>query len=153
MSEQLQRQVLVLPAYDRRHPVADKDGGIHSADLVFLVKGEHGAVDLVIHTGWFLPHVRAELEKKPGTSFMFDTAPASIGVHSLRPRPDWQSEALDFNPRGICSYLQRPCIAFEQFLASKDYFDVLVGQGSEALWLKLEERYRLYLEVQEAPAT
>jgi hypothetical protein len=57
----LERITEFAPAFDKRDPDPKKNYGIHGVDLRMVLKGEEGAVQFVLFTGWMLPHVAKEL--------------------------------------------------------------------------------------------
>ncbi len=57
MSE-LERIVEMTPAYDH----TDKRGGVHGVNLGMTVRGDKGAVRLVITTNWMLPQVQKRMD-------------------------------------------------------------------------------------------
>lgn len=132
----LTRIVKFIPAFDER----EKGYGIHGVDIVFVVKGEEGAVDFVLSTNWQLPHVQAAENAKPLNKFpyMFHLPlPSWIGAHS--PKPLYEEHTVGCDK---CGYLDdKPCYSSGSVTNSTDYFNVLVVEGDEALWKKLEHYY------------
>jgi hypothetical protein len=92
----LERIFLIRPAFDKRHVDPDKNYGIHGAEMLFIVKGERGAVQFVLYTNWQLPHVTKEWLKKdlgkPQGKYMtlWRPIPADVGYHSPKPMYEGQ---------------------------------------------------------------
>src|SRR5215813_5387513 len=88
VEDKMERIFVIRPAFDKRDPDPKKDYGIHGAEMLFLVKGEKGAVQFVIYTNWMLPHVQKEWEKEHGRympSVFGKPIPADVGYHSPVP--------------------------------------------------------------------
>ena len=151
--EKLIREVLVLPAFDKRDTNPSKNYGIHGCNLCFYVKGEKGAVQFIIYTNWHLPHVQKELISKchgsrtefSGHHFChLEPIPADIGYHSPKPMYDSQepiSTECDLIGKG------KPCYYDGSSLNAEGYFQIMVEGGSEALWKALEEYYHNRFDV------
>lgn len=157
------REVVVRPAYDRRHSDPSKNCGIHGCDLCFFLRGPLGAVHFIIYAGWHLPHVQADLDQKRRARFkrgvsgeiVFDGTerdveyltlaqdpmPADVGYHS--PRPMFE----DHRPASEdCEHLAGggPCYVDGSALrAEESFWPILLKNGSEGVWKALEEEYRL----------
>ena len=136
-----ERIVKVTPAYDRRDPDPHKNYGIHGAHLLFVLKGEFGAVAFDIGTNWYLPHVADELRHNEylysGKSF-FEPTPYSIGYHSPKPMyEDHHMSAVE------CEYLDGKSCYFGDSVTYSDVpFKILVSEGSEAMWAWMENYYK-----------
>lgn len=129
------------PAYDKRHSDPSKNYGIHSVNLIMVLKGKMGAVSLTIFTNWYLPEVRKELlakkdarsgymEQYPYT-FVSEPTPADINYHSHVPQYEGQEPIS-----GNCEYIGGICYCDGSSLQAQDYFDVLIKEGSEGVWKK-----------------
>jgi hypothetical protein len=142
MSE-LQRELIVYPAYDRR----SEGYGQHCVDMLWLVKGELGVIQFRLFTGW-----SAAVIGKPDLDWsdlhatlprMYETTekvwppmPADIGYHSPVPKYEGQEPMgkCDLLPQGFCYY-------DGSGLNADRYFSILVHEGGEALWKALEQYY------------
>ena len=136
-----ERIVKVSPAYDRRDPDPHKNYGIHGAHLLFVLKGELGAVAFDIGTNWYLPHVAEELRGKEhlysGKSF-FEPTPYSIGYHS--PKPMYEDHSMSAVE---CEYLDgKSCYFGDNVTYSEVPFKILISEGSEAMWAWMENYYK-----------
>ena len=52
------------PAFDKRHANPNKDYGIGSVQIRFVLQGKRGAVQLLLGTDWYLPESIKEYEEK-----------------------------------------------------------------------------------------
>ena len=135
----LERHVDASPAYDHR----EKRCGVHGVDLRFYVKGPKGIVQFLIYTNWYLPHVADSIENKPVRyRSPFRPFPADVGYHSYTPIHEGDTPITE-----SCDYLEgKPCYYDGSGLMANEFFDVLVTEGLEAVWKKLEEMYHIWLE-------
>ena len=123
------------PAYVKRHTDPSKNYGIHCLTLRMVLKGEKGAVQFVLYTGWFLPHVREELQFKE--RFLSEPLPADVGYHSPMPMYEGQKSIIE-----QCAYLDgHPCYYDGSALTAEKAFDILVEQGGDGVWKYLEDYY------------
>lgn len=122
----LERIVKFYPAFDKRDSDPKKDYGIHCVDLLMLVKGEKGAVQFRLFTGWYLSHLDQKSEP----------APADLGYHSLKPIYEDQTPISE-----NCEWLNAPCYYDGSGLNAQRVFDVLLKEGSDGVWRELEEYY------------
>ncbi len=108
-----ERIVTMNAAYDKRHKDPNKNYGIHGVDLRMVLKGEKGATQFVLYTGWHLPHVQKELIKKEfanpsllGIEMLAEPLPADLGYHSPTPQFEGQSNMgdCDILEGGDCYY-------------------------------------------------
>ncbi len=130
----LERTIHFEPAYDSRA----QDCGVHGVDAIWWLKGPLGAVEFVLYTSWDLRHVAAELGFRP-------PLPADIRYHSPKPMSeDQKPETVD------CKIIGGACFSAGSALNSNAYFDVLVEQGGEALWEKMEEYYHAVFDPKES---
>lgn len=140
--ETFERVVHVSPAYDER----DEGYGIGACRIAFILKGERGAVQFMIGTDWYLPHV----QKEPSTRRLSQHVKPDgwdVGYHSRVPMHDDQpSMECDLTPEGRCFYDGSGLMADEwipEFLAG----------GTEWLWPRLERQYRDMFEDSSDPET
>lgn len=136
-----ERIVRFEPAFDRRHSEPSKNYGIHGVSIRFVLKGDAGAVQFLLYTGWQLPHVEKESEARYATQnpipwFILRPTPADIGYHSPHPMYDGQ-EPMNKE----CEYIGGVCYYDGSGLAAERYFDVLVAGGDDALWIEMENYY------------
>lgn len=130
-----------LPAWDKRSTNPNKNYGIHGVDLLMILKGEYGAVEFTVYTHWNLPHVQAEFLEKHNDKF--DIAyflcpdPNNLGYHSKEKRYSDQDVACE-----TCQYCDRePCYVGGTGIGAEKAFNILVKEGSDAVWTFLEKYY------------
>lgn len=130
------KKIQIRPAFDKRHTIPSKDYGIHGADMIFTLIGEHGAVTFLLYTNWHLSHVTEEFEKKSDHLFC-KPLPADIGYHS--PVPQYASQ----EPReNICEYIGVPCYSDGSSSYAEKFYQELITKGSKGLWNKMIEYYK-----------
>lgn len=133
------------PAYDKRPKY-----GIHGVTLRMVLKGSKGATQFVLYTNWELPKVQAELDAKiisspdmVGIRCTYHPLPADLGYHSPVPRYEGQSEMdCEYTSTGKCFY-------DGSGLNAERIYNVLVRNGSEAVWKELEKFYHELFESKE----
>src|SRR5438132_13401548 len=64
MAAPFTRLVRFFPAWDKRHPDAAQNYGIHGAEIVMGLTHPKGAVTFSLYTNWMLPAVRAEQDAR-----------------------------------------------------------------------------------------
>lgn len=118
MPDDFQEITQFTPAYDERDPDPKKNFGFHGVSLRMVLKGPKGAVQFVVFTGWQLPHVQEELDRKTLLRIALDRAdgqmqldsfyhpmPADLGFHSPKPMYEGQlpmgAEKFDFEHKEI----------------------------------------------------
>jgi hypothetical protein len=142
MSEEFRREIVFIPAFDRRHRDPNKNYGIHGVECRFHLIGEHGVTQFVIYTNWQLPEVTEELEARPPGQFphlMCRPMAADLGYHRLTPAYEGQ-ESLS----NSCELLgDRPCYYDGSGLQAAEVFEKLLREGDAAVWRELERFYRV----------
>lgn len=136
----MKREIVISPAFDKRDPNPRKNYGIHGAEMRFILTGEKGAITFTIYTNWHLPHVDAELRNKkrndPNSDFMFKPEGADVSYHSYTPKYDGHTDS------GPCDYLGgKPCYCDGSSLSARPICELLIAEGSEAVWKELERWY------------
>jgi hypothetical protein len=139
--EMLERSVSFQAAYDKTDPNPSKSYGVHGVNILFLVKGKHGAIQFLLYTNWHLPHVQAHMDAKTPSGdfpYMFHKPmPADIGYHSRVPQYEGQEPMTD-----ECEHLNgEKCYYDGSSLQAKDVFVLLCEKGDEGIWEELERRY------------
>ena len=139
-----ERIVEFIPAYDKRHTDPAKNYGIGGVKIRFLLKGPEGAVQFLMGTGWYLPHVAKELRERnrdpDGIRIFFEPKGWDVGYHSPTPRYEGQER---MGEPGECPLVPpgSPCYYDGSGLAAEPVLDRLIHFGHEAVWLALETRY------------
>lgn len=149
----LQRIVEFFPAWDKRHSQPSKNYGIHGAELLMLVLGDKGAIQFRVSTKWHLPAVQKELDQRTLAKSMtagldkFDISATyhpmatDLGYHSKLPMYEDQ-EVVDTD----CKWTGGPCYYDGSGLNADPVLKLLIGQGSDAVWKRLEEEYTYRFE-------
>lgn len=132
----LERIIRFLPAYDKRDPDPKKNYGIHGVTMTWYLKGPLGCIQFQVYTNWNLPHVTKELGTKHDGLFL-KPLPSDFGYHS--PKPMYEDQKLidrkcEFVEGGKCYY-------DGSSLYAQTIFALLVKEGGEAVWEKMEEEY------------
>lgn len=114
--------------------------GRHGLEIRFVVKGEEGAVQFLLFTGWMPQY--AELNEISfrsvddwGGKFMM---PADLGYHSKTPLYADHTATHD-----ACEFCDgQPCYYDGSGLNANDAMYALVNGGDDGLWKFLEEYYK-----------
>ena len=142
----LKREIRFDPAYDRRHADPKKNYGIHSVTMSWFLSGPKGTIQFVVYTNWQLPHINKEqdatLEKGKYSHLLCRPMPADLGYHS--PVSMYEGEKpmdtkCEWIEGGVCYY-------DGSTLQAEDVFKLLVEEGHEAVWKRLEKEYEYRLE-------
>jgi len=121
---------------DRCIPGAGGSHGIHGLEIRFLVKGEHGAVQFLIFTGWLPQYAEHDLGYVNVRSWCkSEVMPADLGYHSKKPMYEGHKPME-------CKILDgEPCYYDGSGLQAADAMYALVNAGDEGLWTFLEGYY------------
>lgn len=133
--------VKITPAFDKRDPNPSKDYGIHGCNLLMVLTGEKGAVQFLLFTNWQLPHVTKERkirwQSPDDIHRLYEPMPADLGYHSPFPLWDGQQPASD-----SCEYCDgKPCYYDGSTLNADPVYEILLNEGSDGVWKRLEEYY------------
>ena len=156
---EFEKRTILTPAWDKRHPDNNQNYGMHGVELQMYLIGEHGAVNFCLMTGWLLPeslaHPFRETREVPEPIHLdwnskFSThdysrlmstqtywpMPFDLGYHAKEPQYDHQYKRDDcpYTKDGICYY-------DGSGLNAIPVFDILLREGSDGVWAKLEEYY------------
>lgn len=135
----MERQILFEAAYDKRDPDPAKNCGIQGVNLRFLLKGDKGAVQFLLHTNWMLPHVQEGLDLRHPDHLLCHPQPADLGYHSLSPLHDYQEEPSQEH----CPFLDgAPCYYDGSSLNAQPVFERLLREGDDGVWAELEDYYK-----------
>lgn len=119
-------------------------GGSHGRsglDIRFVVKGDEGAVQFLLATGWLPRHVSDDhmLRHNPGLGVISSVSypsPADLGYHSKTPRYEGQGQMVT-----DCEWTGGTCYYDGSSLNADDAMSALVNGGDEALWAFLDAYY------------
>lgn len=151
----MNRKLIFQPAFDRTDPDPKKNYGVGCLELLFMVFGDKGAVQLQLLTQWYLPHVmdrRLESLKQDirmgKEDFLLKDFIEPHPIDLCYFRPDRSNEDETFFDKGVpyfmdgasCYYGYKYLDADER-VAKDVAFRKLVDEGDEALWKYLEDYY------------
>lgn len=151
----LERIVTVSPAFDGRPAskggvqgwrkpsmkpddgTSNTDYGVGSCRITFLLKGPAGAVQFMVGTDWYPPHVQEARAGKPRASYEIQRPHGwDVGYHSRKPMYEGQTSM------GPCDYLDGgECYYDGSGLRADEWIPVLLKEGSEGIWRLLEAEY------------
>ena len=130
----LERWIEFRPSYDKRHTIPSKNYGVHGVDMCWYLRGPEGVIQFLVFTGWMLPEVQKEFERS--SSVTLYPLPADVGYHASTPQYEGQSEMeCSLLPQGKCYY-------DGSGLYAEKVFALLVREGHESVWKKLEDVYQ-----------
>ena len=120
--------------------------GKHGMEMLFLVKGEKGAVQFVMSTGWMPFHSPQDkigvrrIQKMELSDYY--PMPTDLGYHSYKPHYENHTPM-----KGACSVLDgAECYYDGSSLNCNDAYYAFVNGGEEALWDFLEQYYACVFE-------
>lgn len=140
----MERIIRVSPAHDKR----SKGGGIHNVEMIFVLKGEAGAVTFTLGTGIYLPETtewrQTCIAHMNGDDSTWYAKGYAVGYCSPKPLYEYQIN----QGREKCSWLGCTCYGDVGYSIADKPFDLLIRQGSEALWEWLENYYKEVFETE-----
>lgn len=144
-------EIKILPSYDHRDDPNDHRGA-GGAELVLILRGPLGAIVAKVNTGWvtrplighYMPGLKRQNRRdKPGVDArLTDVYPsgAYVGSHSYVPRDN----CTDAN--GPCDWLGGAvCYGDGSYTMADEILRLLIEQGSDAVFTRLEELYRSWI--------
>ncbi|MCJ7767420.1 hypothetical protein MUP79_03395 [Candidatus Bathyarchaeota archaeon] len=141
----LTREVLFMPAYDKRDPNPAKNYGIGSVRIAFIVKGSRGAITLSFYTNWYLPETVAEYRTG------FKRADGSFGVSDLEAGEPVKAFSYDYHSKTQrfegqikyedCQYLGGDCYTDGSCLNADPFKKLLLEKGSDGVFEEMEKDY------------
>lgn len=153
----LQRELIIIPGFDKRSDESSKNYGVHGCEVVFYLHGPRKTktVQLKLSTDWLPLNVQKErmgVDVADTVSYpevcqvVVSEQPMGmdLGYHSPRPKYKGQPRRnCDLSKRGYCYY-------DGSGLAADGVRDVLLKEGSEGVWRELEEYYNSTFPTKEA---
>lgn len=130
----LERRVTFSPAYDKRAPDSAKNYGIGAMRGCFYLIGDEGAVQFVIGTNWYLPHVHAELEARHYSGITEGPRAWDLGYHSRAQTPSGTRMEK-------CDLWEGGCWYDGSSLNAKPILGHFLEEGDEAVWKALAGYY------------
>lgn len=125
------------------HPGSGGSHGRCGLKIRFVVKGEEGAVQFLLMTGWVPQYAEADrihYRHVPEWE-SHGVIPSDLGYHSKKPQHEGQ---IDSGPCEFCD--GEPCYYDGSGLNASDAMYALVNGGDEALWEFLEAYYATTFE-------
>lgn len=122
---------------DKCKPGTGGSHGRYGMNIRFVVKGEHGAVQFLLYTGWTPQYAKPSSIGMLACDWGASTIPTDLGYYSKTARYDGQKpidEACEF-----CD--GQPCYYDGSSLNANDAMYALVNGGGDALWTFLEGYY------------
>ncbi len=123
--------------------------GRHGLTITFLSKGDDGAVQFVLYTGWSPQYTAPdEIGHRYVASWGNGSAmPADLGCHSKKPQYEGQAISGD-----SCEYCNgEPCYYDGSGLNADDAMYALVNGGGVALWKFLDDYYGCIFQNKDYP--
>lgn len=135
------RTIVFTPAFDKRNIDPRRNYGIHGVEMRWYLKGPCGVIQFVVYTNWQLPHVNEERDERTVSHeyahLLCRPMASDLGYHSPFPMYDCQSLTTE-----SCELLEgKPCYYDGSSLAADDVLDLLIREGGEAVWARLEKEY------------
>jgi hypothetical protein len=111
--------------------------GKHGLSIRFVLKGDKGAVQFLIYTGWLPQYAEGWAQISSIRDWGCGMMPADLGYHSKTPTYEGQTSMTE-----SCEYCDgEPCYYDGSTLNASNAMYVLVNGGDEALWTYLEQYY------------
>ncbi len=138
-----ERIVEFAPAYDKRHGDSNKNYGIASVRIWFVLKKGKKAVQFMFGTKWFLPETVDEYKRigNKGKTPPTDLTQGKqidgwdVGYHSPKPTYKGQTSRED------CKYTGGKCYCDGSGLYAEKNEEILLREGSDGIWKFLEKEW------------
>lgn len=130
-----------IPGYGGSH-------GKHGLTLRFVSKGDAGAVQFTLYTGWLPQHiVPSQIGFRDIQNWGSNVLPSDLGFHSKKPHYTGQEPIEQ-----ACEYCNgQPCYYDGSSLNAYDAMYALVNGGDTALWAFLDAYYVTIFEGADYP--
>lgn len=133
----LRKTIQIHPGYDRRA----SGGGVHGAEIVFVLQGKHGAVTLALQTAWIPQPLQIEADRKAHSTVIqtgLEPKPMEYTFHFDQPL--YTSLQLQ---RTVCPYMPEgsECYSMRDSKLALELRDILLASGSEGVWNRLAKEY------------
>lgn len=145
--EKLKKEVRFYPPYDKR----ETGYGICAMRCFMILKGSYGAITFNFHTGIYTKEVHEELIRNNAHNpEMLLTITRAMGAdvsgHSYEPVDEYT--AKEGPSKKCCEWLDgKPCyIGSSSALLADEMFKIMIKEGDEAVWEKMEEYYYDWLK-------
>lgn len=132
----MERIVSFTPAYEQGK-IGDSDRGIGAMLIRFVLKGELGAVQLLLGTNWYTRSVQRNFYDHPYPFFEIEPKGWELGYHSPKPMHEGETPVDE-----ACEWLDgKPCYYDGSSLAADPIRDRFLLEGDAAVWEELEQCY------------
>jgi hypothetical protein len=122
---------------DKCKPGTGGSHGRHGMNIRFVVKGEDGAVQFLLHTGWIPQYATPSLIGARDCTWSGATQPSDLGYHSKTPHFEGHEPSIE-----SCEFCDgKPCYYDGSSLNANDAMYALVNGGEDALWEFLDAYY------------
>lgn len=121
--------------------------GRHGLSIVFVLKGDKGAIQFTIYTGWLPQYAEGWEQISSINEWGNNMMPAGLGYHSKTPHYEGQTSVVE-----SCEYCDNePCYYDGSTLNGYNAMYTLVNGGDVALWKYLEKYYDFVFNDGESP--
>jgi hypothetical protein len=123
----MEKIIRFYPAYDQRNVNPSLDYGFGGVEMRMVLKGDKGAVQFVMDTGWYLPNIKEYAR----------ILPIDLGVHSLTPLYEGQEVSS-----ASCEYCDgKPCYYNGSINNAYNVYEKMLTEGDSGVWQALEDYY------------
>jgi len=136
------RTLQMIPPFDKRHSEPSKNYGIHGMEIRFELIKNNRAVQFVVYSNIFLPHLYDEWDNnkenriKSHLRLFFKPLGADVGYHS--PTSMYESQNSD-----DCHLLKGgKCYYDGSGLKAEKWVDIWLKEGNDKIWEMLEEEWK-----------
>jgi hypothetical protein len=109
--------------------------------MVFFLKGPKGTIQFMVGTNWHLPRVAAEMRARPRSPYDDTLMGWDVGYHSPVPMYEGQTPI-----KHDCTHTGGVCYYDGSGLLAEEWVPQFIAGGTDWLWPKMEEQYRLRFE-------
>jgi len=134
------RILTMKPPFDKRDPDPSKNYGIHGMELRFVLLKNKRAVQFIVYTPIYLPHVMEEFKQKLSTGEMKsfpEIIGADVGYHSPEPMYEGQ-ESFDDD----CVFTGGRCFYDGSGLRAHTWIKIWLKHGMNVIWQMMEHEWQ-----------
>jgi len=154
---EFEKEVYFKPAFDKRNSNPKRDYGIGAMRFSFVLKGKNGASSMAFSTNMYLPETIKEYRDEGIYRYLMngskETFKTKIDLKASKQLECWSIDIHSPKPlfkgqtSGKCPFLKGgKCYCDGSYTRAEQYADVLLRQGSEAIWKILEKEYNAYFK-------
>jgi hypothetical protein len=143
MTTPFTRNIRFEAAWDRTNPDPKKNYGVHGVHIWFELTRDGKGLTFSISTNWHLPHVKPQWGfPKDDLSLRCQYEPMAFGVDYHDTKPHYEGHTC----REGCKITGGKCYSDGSGLLGNDFLQTLIEGGDEALWARMEEQFKEWLE-------